>query len=132
MKLSATSGLASPLGPYSHAATGGGLIFCAGQLALDPDTSEPLAHLDIDGQTRIVLANLVTVLDGYGATLGDVLRTTVYLRSLDDYASMNAVYREVFGEHRPARATMEISALLGNLAVEIDAVATLPVPNPHR
>ncbi|MEU4842468.1 RidA family protein [Nocardia testacea] len=119
--------LAEPLGPYSHAQVGGGLIFCAGQLALDPETSEPLAGLSVEEQTAMVLTNLETVLRHYGATLDDVLRTTVYLDSLDDYAAMNSSYRAAFGEHRPARATFEVSALLGGLAVEIDAVAVAPV-----
>ncbi|MFN3004603.1 RidA family protein [Mycolicibacterium wolinskyi] len=121
-----TDQIATPLGPYSHAKVGGGLIYCAGQLALDPATSEPLTHLSAKEQTTVVLDNLRTVLDGFGATFDDVLRTTVYLARLDDYASMNEAYRAAFGQLRPARATIEVSALLGGLAVEIDAVAVAP------
>jgi 2-iminobutanoate/2-iminopropanoate deaminase len=112
--------------------TSGRLVFCAGQLALDPETSEPLASLGVREQTRIVLDNLEKVLVDEGSSLHGVLRTTVYLADLDDYAAVNEVYREVFGDHRPARATFEVSRLIGGLAVEIDAVAAVEAPETHR
>ncbi|MFI6986408.1 RidA family protein [Embleya sp. NPDC050154] len=116
--------LPQPLGPYSHVQTAGNLVFCAGQLALDADTSKPLSHLPAGEQTAIVLRNLERVLIDSGSSLGQVLKTTIYLADLSDYAEVNTVYAAVFGDHRPARATLEVSRLLGDLAVEIDAVAT--------
>ena len=117
--------LPEPVGPYSHAMTANGIVFCAGQLALDPDTSEPLAHLSVREQTRIVLANLEKALVGQGSSLQQVVRTTVFLADLNDYGAVNEVYREVFGDHMPARATFEVSRLIGGLAVEIDAFAAV-------
>ncbi|WP_028935075.1 RidA family protein [Pseudonocardia spinosispora] len=121
----AAQGLPAPVGPYSHAMTANGFVFCAGQLALDPETSEPLASLSVREQTRMVLDNLEKTLLSEGSSLRGVLRTTVYLANLDDYAEVNEVYREVFGDHRPARATFEVSRLIGDLSVEIDAVAVV-------
>jgi 2-iminobutanoate/2-iminopropanoate deaminase len=117
------TGLAPPVGPYSQAARCGDLLFCAGQLALDPDDSHPLTHLGAGEQTRIVLDNLKSVLEGAGSSLEQVLRTTVYLASLEDYGEMNAVYREAFPNDKPARATVEVAGLIGGLRVEIDAIA---------
>jgi 2-iminobutanoate/2-iminopropanoate deaminase len=114
------------VGPYSQAARAGDVLFCSGQLALDPDTSRPLSELGVAEQTRIVLENLERVLDGSGTSRRHVLRTTVYLASLDDFHAMNAVYAEFFGGHHPARATFAVAGLLGGLRVEIDAVAMIP------
>lgn len=123
MKHVDTLGLAAPLGPYSHAKVAGGLVFCAGHLALDPNDGSPEAALDAEQQTRVVLQNLERTLNAAGVALEDVVRTTIYLSDLDDYASMNAAYLEAFGTHRPARATVEVSGLLGGLRVEIEAIA---------
>lgn len=120
-----TTGLPRPVGPYSHARRAGDLVFCAGSMPLDKETSRPLAELDVRDQTRAVLDNLRAVLEAAESSLGDVVRTTVYLADLDDYAEMNAVYREYFEDPAPARATVEVSRLIGGIAVEIDAVATV-------
>lgn len=124
MKILAPEGLPAPVGPYSHGVRAGDLVFCAGQLALDNETSAPLAELSVGEQTRIVLANLDATLRAGGSSLARVVRTTVWLVDLDDYAEMNAAYTEAFGALRPARATLEVSRLIGGLRVEIDAVAT--------
>ena len=116
------AGLPQPVGPYSHAASTGGIVFCSGQLALD-ETSSPLADLPVRDQTEIVLGNLEKTLVAAGSAIQLVLRTTVYLVDLADYAEMNEAYISAFGDHRPARATVEVSGLIGGLAVEIDAFA---------
>ena len=119
----APADLPAPVGPYSHGVRAAGLVFCAGQLALDTRTSAPLAELSAGEQTRIVLANLAATLRAAGSSLEQVVRTTVCLADLDDYAEMNEAYREAFGDLRPARATLEVSRLIGGLKVEIDAIA---------
>ena len=110
------------IGPYSQAIEVNGWIFCSGQIALDPGTGEVVAG-SVAVQTRQVLRNLQAVLEAADASLGSVVRTTVYLVAMDDFAEMNEVYAEFFGEHRPARATVEVSGLPKGVAVEIDAMA---------
>lgn len=122
--------LPPPVGPYSQAGRIGRLLFCAGQLALDRKTSQPLSELDVGEQTRVVLENLEEVLKGAGSTLDCVLKTTVYLSSLDDYGEMNRVYRDFFPHMKPARATVEVAGLIGGLRVEIEAVAVIPEQTP--
>jgi 2-iminobutanoate/2-iminopropanoate deaminase len=114
--------LPKPVGPYSHGATVAGIVFCAGQLALD-HASTPMTHLSAGEQTAIVLRNLEATLRAAGSSLQLVVRTTVYLSDLAFYAEMNEAYIAAFGDHRPARATVEVSGLIGGLSVEIDAIA---------
>lgn len=125
-------GLPRPVGPYSHSTRAGDLVFCAGSMPLDRSTSRPLAELDVRDQTRAVLDNLNAVLEAAGSSLGEVVRTTVYLADLDDYAGMNEVYREYFGDPAPARATVEVGRLIGGIAVEIDAIATVRSNRPDK
>ncbi|MCU1459423.1 MAG: endoribonuclease [Actinomycetia bacterium] len=109
-------------GPYSPAVRAGDWIVLAGQLGLTPsglaDGSE--------AQARQCLANVVAVLADCGATLADVAKTTVFVTDLGDFAAVNAVYAEVFGDHRPARSTVQVAALPGGAAVEVEAWAFLP------
>lgn len=112
------------IGPYSQAIRAGDWLHCSGQIALDPDTGE-LVGDGVREQTHRVLASLAAVLKEAGASLADVVKTTVYLADMDTFASMNEVYGEHFADHRPARATVEVSALPRGVAVEIDAVAFL-------
>lgn len=120
------AGLPAPVGPYSYATRAGDLLFCSGFLALDPADSSPLADRSAAEQTRIVLDNLLATLAAVGADARNVVRTTVYVADLADYAAVNEVYREVFSEPYPARAAIEAKALIGGLAVEIDAIAVVP------
>jgi 2-iminobutanoate/2-iminopropanoate deaminase len=108
--------------PYSQAIRGGGLVFVSGQIALAPGTSE-LAGEEIAEQTEQVFANLRAILEAAGSGLDRVVRTTVYLRTLDDFQAMNDVYRKHVGDVPPARATLEVSALPSGALVEIDAIA---------
>ncbi|HEY7692416.1 MAG TPA: Rid family detoxifying hydrolase [Gaiellaceae bacterium] len=108
--------------PYSQAIRAGGLVFVSGQIALAPGASE-LVGAGIAEQTEQVFANLRAILEAAGSGLDRVVRTTVYLRTLDDFQAMNDVYRKHVGDVPPARATLEVSALPSGALVEIDAIA---------
>jgi 2-iminobutanoate/2-iminopropanoate deaminase len=118
----ATDGAPKAIGPYSQAVAAGELIFCAGQVALDPASGESVAG-DVRAQTERVLENLTAVLAAAGSDLRHVVKTTVYLTDFNDFAAMNEVYAARFGDHRPARATVGVSALPKGLRVEIECVA---------
>ena len=110
------------IGPYSQAIATGGLVFSAGQVAIDPATGELVAG-DTAAQTRQVLKNLTAVLAAAGTGLRQIVKTTVFLKNFDDFAAMNAVYAEAFGDHKPARSTVEVVRLPKNALVEIEAIA---------
>jgi len=110
------------VGPYSAAVRAGGFVFCSGQTPLDPATGR-LVDGDLGDQTRRVFANVRAVLDAAGLGLGDVVKSTVFLTTMDDFAAMNAVYAEAFGAHRPARSTVAVAGLPLGARVEIEVVA---------
>lgn len=110
------------IGPYSQAIVANGLVFCSGQVALDPATGV-LDPGYVGAQTRRALANLSAVLEAAGSSLSRVVKTTVYLADMGDFAEVNAIYAEVFAGHAPARATVEVSRLPKDALVEIDAIA---------
>ena len=110
------------IGPYSQAATHGDLIFTAGQIALDPATME-LVPGGVAEQTERVLANIRAVLEAAGSSLGQVVKTTVFLVDMADFAAMNEVYARAFGDHRPARSTVAVVGLPRSVRVEIEVVA---------
>jgi len=110
------------IGPYSQAAVYGDLIFTAGQIALDPASMEIQAEGIVE-QTERVLSNLEAVLEAAGSGLSGVLKTTVFLQSMSDFAAMNEVYARRFGAHRPARSTVAAAGLPRNVLVEIEVVA---------
>jgi 2-iminobutanoate/2-iminopropanoate deaminase len=122
-----TTGAApAPVGPYNQAVCAGGMLWCSGQIALDPATGVLVGAGDVEAETRQVLANLKAVLSAAGAGPQQVVRTTVYLTDLGDFARVNALYGEMFGEGVcPARACVEVAALPKGACVEIDAVAFL-------
>ena len=127
----ATESAPAAIGPYSQALVHGGLVFSAGQIPLDPATGE-LVEGDVAVQTEQVLRNLDAVLAAAGAARETVLKTTVFLRDLGDFAAMNEVYARFFGSHRPARSTVQVARLPRDSAVEIEVVAALRVPDsPH-
>ncbi len=113
------------IGPYSQATVANGFLFTAGQIALDPATME-VVHGDVATQTRRVMQNLQAVLANAGAGFGDVVKTTVFLRTMDDFAAMNEVYAAFFGDARPARSTVAVAGLPRNVLVEIEVIAALP------
>lgn len=110
------------IGPYSQAVVLGDLVFTSGQIALDPATGQ-LVSGGIVEQTQQVMRNLAAVLEAAGASLSTVVRTTVYLANLSDFAAMNEVYGRFFGETRPARSTVQAAGLPRGALVEIDAIA---------
>lgn len=111
------------IGPYSQAIRLGDLVFTAGQIALDPVTMDLVGQDDIATQTERVLENLRAILRAAGADLDSVLKTTVFLADMDDFAAMNDVYARFFHDHKPARSTVEVSRLPKDVRVEIDAIA---------
>ena len=113
------------IGPYSHAIISGKLIFCSGQTPLNPITML-IDGATISEQTTLVLQNLETVLKDAGANRTHVLKTTVFLKNFADFEKMNKAYEQFFGEHKPARTTVEVSRLPKDALVEIECVAELP------
>ena len=112
------------IGPYSQAIVADGWVFCSGQIPLDPDTME-LVGGTIDEQTDQALSNLSEVLQAAGSSLQHVVKTTVFLADMNDFAAMNKVYEQHFGEHRPARAAVQAAALPKFCNVEIEFIARL-------
>lgn len=112
------------IGPYSQAVKAGHMLFLSGQIALDPATGT-IVEGDVVRQTGQVMSNLEAVLRAAGAGFEDVVRTTIFLASMDDFAAVNAVYGQSFPADPPARATVEVSRLPKDVLVEIDAIAVL-------
>jgi 2-iminobutanoate/2-iminopropanoate deaminase len=112
-----------PIGPYSQAIRAGNMIFTAGQVALTEDGT--LVDGGAAEQTHKVIANLQAVLQAAGATLGDVVKTTIFLKSMDHFAAVNQVYGEYFGDRAPARSTVEVARLPKDALVEIEAIAVV-------
>ena len=112
------------IGPYCHAMKAGGLMFCSGQTPLDPETME-LVGQTIEEQTARVLKNLGIVLAAEGLTLQDVVKTTVYLKDMDDFTGMNRVYAQVFQGHKPSRTAIAVRQNPLDAMVEIECVAEL-------
>jgi 2-iminobutanoate/2-iminopropanoate deaminase len=110
------------IGPYSQAVIADNVVYTAGQVALDP-TSGELVGTSVAEQTEQVLKNIAAVLAASGASLGQVVKTTVYLADMADFSAMNDVYARHFGGHRPARSTVQAAGLPKGARVEIDAVA---------
>jgi 2-iminobutanoate/2-iminopropanoate deaminase len=115
-------GVPAPRGPYSPAVRAGDFIFVSGQVPVDPATQQVVSG-DIRQETRQTLKNVQSVLEGCGATLGDVVKCCVYLADGKDFAGMNEVYAEFFGEARPARSTVACQFAIPGIKVEIDAIA---------
>lgn len=117
-----TDSAPAAIGPYSQAKAIDGLVFCSGQVPLDPRTMK-LVDGGIEAQTRQVLRNMQAVLEAAGVTLGHVVKTTVFLQDMTEFAAMNAVYAECFGGHAPARSTVEVARLPLGARVEIECIA---------
>jgi 2-iminobutanoate/2-iminopropanoate deaminase len=117
-----TAGAPEPIGPYSQAVKVGDFLFCSGQIGLDPNTGA-LASADVEGQTRQVLQNIDAVLLEAGMTSVNVIKTTIFLKSMNDFPKVNAVYGTYFKENPPARSTVEVSRLPKDVLVEIEVTA---------
>lgn len=127
-KLIATEGAPAAIGPYSQAIKLGDLLFCSGQIALDPATGKLVGEGDVKAQTKRVLDNLAAVLYEGGSGWAHVVKTTIYLTDLASFEVVNEIYGEHFGADPPARATVEVSRLPKGALVEIDAIAAVPAP----
>jgi len=112
------------IGPYSQAVRAGNLLFASGQIALDPATGN-LVEGDFEKQARRVFENLRAVLTAAGTTFGSVARATVYLTDLGNFQTLNSIYAEYFGDHKPSRSTVGVAALPKGAAVEIDLIAAV-------
>jgi 2-iminobutanoate/2-iminopropanoate deaminase len=112
------------IGPYSQGVVANGFLFTAGQIALDPGSGQ-VVDGDVVAQTRRVLANLKAILATVGADWTDVVKTTIFLQDMRDFSQVNEVYAELLGSARPARSTVQVSALPRGVLVEIDAVAVV-------
>ncbi len=121
-KIISTKNAPAAIGPYSQAVEAGGLIFISGQLPIDPATGD-MAPAEIKAQTEASLKNVEGILKAEGLTLGNVVKTTVFMADLGQFAQMNAVYAGFFVNNPPARATVEVKALPKAALVEIEAVA---------
>ena len=117
-----TDAAPAAIGPYSQATIGGGLLYTAGQIALDPATGQ-IVEGDVVAQTRRVFANLDAVLREAGSDWSRVLKVTVFLQDMADFPRVNEVYAEAVGSARPARSTVQVSALPRGALVEIDLIA---------
>ena len=116
----------APVGPYNQAIAASGLVFVAGQIPLDPSSGEIVGGTDVAQQTQQVIANIKAVLEASGSKLQDVVKTTVFLVDLNDFAAMNAVYAQYFEEAiAPARACVQVSRLPKDVLVEIDCIAVV-------
>ena len=122
IKFVATDNAPKAIGPYSQGIIANGFIFTAGQIALDPASMEVVAG-DVKAQTEQVMKNLQAVLTQAGSSLQQVVKTTVFLATMDEFAAMNEVYAKWFGDHRPARSTVAAAGLPRNVRVEIEVVA---------
>jgi 2-iminobutanoate/2-iminopropanoate deaminase len=119
-----TAGAPAAIGPYSQAIVANGMVFCTGQVAIDPATNQ-LVEGDIQEQTHRVMRNLGAVLEASGSSLRHVVKTTVFLAHFSDFPAMNEVYAEYFGDTEPARSTIE-GGLPRGLLVQIDCIAIVP------
>ena len=112
----------SAIGPYSQAIRGGGFVFCSGQVALDPATGQ-VTGSEVRAQTERVMKNLEAILKAAGTDFTKVVRTTVYLKTMNDFAAMNEIYASFFPAPPPARSTVEVARLPKDALVEIDVIA---------
>ena len=125
MKFVQTDKAPSAIGPYSQAVVVDGMVYTSGQIALLADGSDDLLTQDVVAQTQQVMQNLKAVLNEAGSGLESVLKTTIFLADMDDFAVVNEIYAEAFGFHKPVRSTVAVKTLPKNALVEIDAVASV-------
>ncbi len=119
-----TASAPAALGPYSQALKAGGFVWCSGQIPIDPATNTITAQT-IEEQTRQAISNLQNVLAAAGTSLANVVKTTVFIKDMNDFAALNKVYAEMFGATKPARSCVEVARLPKDVKVEIECVAAL-------
>ncbi len=121
MKFIATNEAPSAIGPYSQAVEVNGMIYTSGQIALSPEGV--MSKEGVEGQTHQVMKNLFYVLEAGGSHFNDVIKTTIFLADMDDFAKVNKIYAHYFGNHKPVRSTVAVKTLPKNALVEIDCIA---------
>ena len=122
-KIISTKNAPAAIGPYSQAIRTGNILFLSGQIPIDPETNQPITNATIEEQTKRVIENLKAVLEVSGMTLADVVSTQVFMKDLNEFSRMNAVYGTYFKEKPPARATVEVTRLPRDVKIEIAAMA---------
>ena len=125
LKIVHTEQAPAAIGPYSQGVVANGFLFTAGQIAIDPATGQVVTG-NVAAQTERVMANLAAVLATVGATWKDVVKTTVFLHDMNEFPAVNEVYGKALGDARPARSTVQVSALPRGVLVEIEAVVAIP------
>lgn len=118
-----TSNAPAAIGPYSQAMIANGMVFTSGQIALTP--AGEMIDGDVSAQCVQVISNLKAVLEAAGSSFDKVIKTTIFLADMDDFAAVNTIYAEAFGDHKPARSTVAVKTLPKNALVEIDAIALI-------
>ena len=121
-KIIHTSEAPDPIGPYSQAVIGGNFIFLSGQIGIDAKNGQ-IVEGGIEEQTRQVLTNIRAVLEASGSQIESVVKTTIFLKNMDDFPQVNNIYAEYFGNSMPARSTVEVSCLPKNVLIEIECIA---------
>ena len=124
IKVVSTPDAPKALGPYSQAMIAGGFVFCSGQIPIDPGTNSIMA-VSVEEQTRRSIENLSAVLEAAGSSLSRVVKTTVFIKDMDDFAAVNGVYSEMFGDTKPARSCVEVARLPKDVKVEIECIAAI-------
>ena len=119
-----TQNAPQPIGPYSQAIQAGGFLFCSGQIALDPASGQ-VVGTDVETQTRRVLDSLKAVVEAGGASLDQVVKTTIFLKSMADFPKVNEIYAQYFKGVAPARSTVEVARLPKDVLIEVEAIAAL-------
>lgn len=113
-----------PIGPYSQAIKYENLVFISGQIAIDPITNQFVGG-DVENQTRVIMENIKSILEEAGLSMNHIIKTTIYLKNLEDFPIVNRIYGEYFTQHKPARSTVEVSRLPKDALVEIEVIAGL-------
>ena len=114
-----------PIGPYSQAIKSGGYLFCSGQIPLDPQSGQMVGGEDVKAQAKQVLENLQAVVEAAGASLDNAVKTTIFLKSMDDFPKVNEVYGQFFKGTTPARSTIQVARLPKDALVEVEAVVAM-------
>ncbi|KAJ7597902.1 Endoribonuclease L-PSP/chorismate mutase-like protein [Mycena floridula] len=131
LSIVSSSNAPAALGPYSQGIKVGELLFCSGQIALDPATAQVVPG-GVEEQTTQALKNLAAVVEEGGSEMGKVVKTTVFLKSMNDFVTMNGIYEKAFGSHKPARSAVEVARLPKDVLVEIECIARcVPVERPR-
>lgn len=120
-----TKSAPSAIGPYSQAIRAGDLLFVSGQIPIDPSTGKLIEDVTIQTQTRRVMENLLAIVRAAGGSAENIVRTTVFLRNMNDFAEMNSIYGEYFKSEPPARSTIQAARLPRDVAIEIDCIAVI-------